>query len=164
MYKGSSGSRLYQTKKFDNIYLTKTLYCSLVQSILEYCSPVWSPHTKELSDAIESVQKQFLLFALKPLGFSGFNLPRYESRLLLLKMIPLKSRRELSSPLLGFDLFRGHIRCPELKDKLIINSHEHHTRYRKMFVEELHRTNYAYHNPINECIRGMNSYSMHYDA
>ena len=82
-------------------------------------------------------------------------------------MIPLKSRRELSSTLLDFDLFKDHIRCPELKDKMIINSYKHHTKFRKMFLEKLHRTIYAYYyNPINECIKGMNGYSniMYYDA
>ena len=139
------------------------MYCSLVQSILEYCSPIWSPHVQELSDSIESVQKQFLLYALRPLGFSGFVLPSYESRLLLLNMTTLRSRRELTSALLGFDLFTGHIRCPELSDRMVVNTHVYETRNRRMFVEEMHTTNYAFHNPFNECIRSFNKYVQFYD-
>ena len=35
-------------------------YITYVRPILEYCSPVWSPHLKNLIYKIESVQKFFL--------------------------------------------------------------------------------------------------------
>jgi N-formylglutamate amidohydrolase len=38
----------------------KTLYISLVRSILEYCPVIWNPYQKVLSEAIERVQRRFL--------------------------------------------------------------------------------------------------------
>ena len=63
----------------------KSLYCALVRPLLEYCSVVWDPVFKIDSDWIESVQRQFLLFALRGLGWADrFGLPAYEARLSLL--------------------------------------------------------------------------------
>jgi len=152
-----------RAKEFNDIVLTKKLYCSLVQSTMEYASVVWSPYTNVDKSLIESVQKQFLLFALRPLGFTGFQLPKYEARLLLLNMVSLESRRELASALFGFDLIRDNIRCPALCDKMVSNQHEHNTRFRRPLIEEIHRTNYSMFNPINQCIRTFNKYSNLYD-
>jgi len=44
------------SKEFDDLYLTKTLFISLVRPILEYESPVWSPQYAVHSDLIELVQ------------------------------------------------------------------------------------------------------------
>ena len=98
-------------------------------------------------------------FLSKTFGFSGFVLPSYESRLLLLNMTTLRSRRELASALLVLDLFKGHIRCPELNDRMVENSHGYETRNRRTFMEKMHTTNYAFHNPFNECIRSFNKYA-----
>ena len=51
-----------------------------------YASTIWNPYFCYHSDSIESVQKQFLLFCLRCLGWdyaSGF--PPYEARLGLIK-------------------------------------------------------------------------------
>jgi hypothetical protein len=148
-------------KEFDDISLTKMLYCSLVRSKLEYASIVWSPYTSGKIGNVESVQKQFLLFALKPLGFTGFRLPKYEERLLLIDMIPLSLRRELASTLFGFDLVRSNIRCPDLCEKIVMNEHSYDTRNKKPLVEEFHKCDFSLHNPLNECIRNFNKYNMY---
>jgi len=53
------------SKEFEDPYTTKTLYVALVSPILEYCSCVWSPQCKDPETIIESVQKQFLILALR---------------------------------------------------------------------------------------------------
>lgn len=54
-------------KNFSDIHCLKSLYCSLVRSILEYCSAVWSSAYCNGSERIESVQRRFLRFALRKL-------------------------------------------------------------------------------------------------
>ena len=56
------------SKQINSPYTTKTVYIALVRPILEYCSTVWTPFTKNQIDNIESDQKQFILFALRHLG------------------------------------------------------------------------------------------------
>ena len=45
-------------KGLDDPKTLRTLYCSLVCSNLEYCSVVWSPHTKRDTDTLERVQRR----------------------------------------------------------------------------------------------------------
>ena len=83
-----------QAKEFQCPYVTKSLYCALVRPLLEYCSVVWDLVVKIDSDRIESVQRQFLLFALRGLGWADrFQLPAYEARLSLLGIETLYERR-----------------------------------------------------------------------
>ena len=81
-------------RKFIDLYLTKLLYISLVRPILEYASFIWNPYFRCHSDSIESVQKQFLLFFLRGLGWNYANkFPSYEARLGSIKLETLESRR-----------------------------------------------------------------------
>jgi hypothetical protein len=89
-----------RVKELNSPYLTKSIYSALILPLLEYANVVWSPSFAIDSGKIESVQKQFLLFALRDLNFNrnnpdSFVLPPYESRLLLLNMTTLEKRRQL---------------------------------------------------------------------
>jgi len=57
------------SKEFDDPYVTKTLFISLVRPILEYCAPVWNPQYGVHIDRNESVQKNFIKFALRILNW-----------------------------------------------------------------------------------------------
>ena len=92
--KGVLGFIKRWSKEFSDPFTTKLLYTSLVRPILEYCSCIWSPQYHINQDRIESVQKQFLLFALRGLNWDpDFRLPSYSSRLLLLSLPSLINRR-----------------------------------------------------------------------
>jgi len=68
------------SKEIDDPYVTKTLFISLVRPILEY---QYGVHI----DRIESVQKNFLIFALRRLNWdTSLILPSYSSRLLLINL------------------------------------------------------------------------------
>jgi len=83
------------SKELDDPY-TKLLFTSLVQPNLEYFSSVWSPEYHVHIDRIESVQKQFLLFAVRGLNWDqNVRLPSYSSRLLLINWPSLVSRRTM---------------------------------------------------------------------
>ena len=76
-----------QAKEFNCPYVMEALFCALVRSKLEYCSVVWLPVFDCDNDRIESIQKQFVLFALRHLSWSNqYSLPPYEARLALLNM------------------------------------------------------------------------------
>ena len=55
------------SKELDDPYVTKRLFVSLVRPTLEYGCVLWSPFYSCYSKKIESVQTQFLLFALRGL-------------------------------------------------------------------------------------------------
>ena len=74
-------------KEFNYPFTTKSFYLSLVRPILEYGSVVWNPLYHVHSDKIESVQKQFLLFALRPPFPDPLErLPSYSLRLTLIRL------------------------------------------------------------------------------
>jgi len=51
-------------REFGDPYTTKPLYVCLVRPSMEYCSCIWSPQISCYQNMLESVQNQFLLFAL----------------------------------------------------------------------------------------------------
>jgi len=70
------------SREFDDPYTTKLLFVSLVRPSMEYCSCIWSPQISCYQNMLESVQIQFLLFALRVLNWdTGSRLPSYHVRL-----------------------------------------------------------------------------------
>ena len=65
-----------------------TLYKSLVRSILEYCCPLWNPHTVRDIQQLESVQRTFTS------KIAGYQDKNYWQRLKALKLMSLQRRRE----------------------------------------------------------------------
>ena len=82
-----------RTKGPRNPKLFSKLYMSLVRPILQYCSPVWSPHLKKDSAILEKVRRRTPRYAIR-------NIARdmsYEERLKVLKWPTLHQRRLFSS-------------------------------------------------------------------
>jgi len=110
------------SREFKDPYITKLLYTTIVRPSLEYASPVWNPHYDVYSDMIESVQKQFLLFALSHLNWNPqVDLPPYESRLKLIRLPTLQSRRTTANVLFLHKLLTGDIDSPLLLSTIKIN-------------------------------------------
>jgi len=63
------------SKEFNNPFVLKSLYTSLVRPNLEYASQVWSPFYKIHINRIEAIQKNFNCFALRHLCWSSTLLP-----------------------------------------------------------------------------------------
>lgn len=152
-----------RAKDFNNPYLTKLLYTTLVLPAIEYAGIIWAPYNVTDMSRVESIQKQFLLFALRHLGFTGYRLPQYESRLLLINMIPIGKRFTLSSALFAFDLLRSNIKVSELCNRIHLNNHTHSTRGRRYLVEDQHLTNFSYNDVVSAAIRNFNTYSKFYE-
>ena len=82
-----------RTKGPRNPKLFSKLYMSLVRPILQYCSPVWSPHLKKDSAILEKVQRRTPRYAIRNIGRDM----SYEERLKVLKWLTLHQRRLFSS-------------------------------------------------------------------
>lgn len=143
---------------FHDPYTLKTLYVSYVRSILEYCSIVWSPYQITHSDRIESVQKQFMLFALRKLGWTAWPLPSYESRCMLISLETLKKRREFASVSFVNDIVSQRVDCTDILSKLNFYSPTRNLRNRTLFLPDHHRTNYAKCSPLNQMMRLYNQH------
>ena len=71
-------------KEFNNPFTIKTLFVSLVRPVVEFGCVIWTPYCEPPIMHLESVQKQFLLFALKFfIWHSNLNSPNYNNRLKL---------------------------------------------------------------------------------
>jgi len=147
------------SKQINSPYTTKNLYIALVRPILEYCSTVWTPFTKYQIDNIESVQKQFLLFALRHLGWNDpFILPPYLSRLQLLNMESLEKRRMVNSAVFMYKLTNGIIDLKELNEQIMINQSRYETRHRQMLVIRPSINNYMFYSPMQRFMRLYNQF------
>ena len=138
------------SKEFDDPYITKTLYISLVRPILEYGSCVWCPQYTVHQSRIESVQKNFLLFALRGLNWNrDVRLPSYSSRLLLIDLPSLSNRRIMLGIIFMCKLIGGDIDSTELMSQL--NFSVPRRVVSRNFIPislPICRSNYALHEPF----------------
>lgn len=143
---------------FQDPYTIKTLYVAYVRSIIEYCSIVWSPYMKSHDDRIESIQKQFLLYALRKLGWTTFPLPSYEARCMLIDIQSLKKRREFAMISFVNDIVSHRIDSTKLLSCLNFYTPTRQLRNRNLFATCHHRTNYAKFSPMNQMMSVYNQY------
>lgn len=111
------------TYDFKDIPTLKALYYSLVQSQLEYCSTVWYPVHDVHINKIESVQKQFTMFALNeyPNASNNYRISSYRDRLKTLNMHSLNRRRINSALYFMYDLVISSNFCSNLKNEITLN-------------------------------------------
>lgn len=144
-------------KEFTDPYTTKQLYTSLVRPILEYGSVVWDPIYNVHVNNIESVQKQFLLFSLRSLPWNpAVNLPSYTSRLALIKLPTLQSRRTMLNVTFLFNLLNGDIRSEFLVNSLSFNVPVRPSRYFVFLSLRYFRENYANAEPFRKICSDFN--------
>ena len=149
---------------FTDIYCLKTLYCSLVRSIIEYASPVWSPSYVTQNLSIERIQRRFIRFALRQLPWNDpENLPSYSDRCKLIALETLSARRIKQQRLFIFDLVTGQIECPELLNQIPWNVPPRRFRSSPLLAIPFHRTNYGFNNCFNVCLRSFNGVSDVFD-
>lgn len=144
-------------KEFSDPYITKNLFTSLVRPILEYGSVVWDPQYDFYVNMLESVQKQFLLFCLRNLRWDpNLNLPPYASRLSLIKLPTLASRRTMLNSMTIYKILRGEIRSEYLIGRVLINVPLRPSRNYKPLYISFQRQNYAFSEPLRRMCSDFN--------
>lgn len=146
------------SKEFNDLHVTKTLYCTFVRSIMEYASQVWDPFCDVHIRRIESVQRRFLRFALRGLPWNNpLMLPPYEDRLRLLPLESLESRRRNSKIVFVFKILSGVVESPSLLGNFGFSIPTRSTRNYSPLHLRSHRTNYGYNEPITSMSRLFNA-------
>ena len=84
----------------------RQLYLSHVRSVLEYCSPVWSPYLVTEIASLEKVQRRATKFILN--DFSDIS---YRDRCIKLSLLPLSFRREIHDLCFLFNCIHGKVNC-----------------------------------------------------
>jgi len=116
---------------------------------MEYCSCIWSPQMSCYQNMLESVQKQFLLLALKGLNWdTGCRLPSYHARLRLLDLPTLYYRRKCHGVMFLHKLINGDVDSPFLLSSLNWNVPCRTVRHFCPLSLPICRCNYALHDPF----------------
>ena len=95
----------------------KTLYCSLVRSKLEYCSPVWTPIYKVDLEMLEKIQKRFLRTLEFKVGHRHI-IGDYSWVMHTFNIPPLSVRRRVYDACVLHGLINGRIDNPHLLSEL----------------------------------------------
>ena len=72
-----------------------------MRPILEYCTPVWSPHHTGLNDKLENVQCRFTK------RVNGLSCLSYEDRLVYLELDSLRVRRIKQDMIMCYKIING---------------------------------------------------------
>jgi len=146
--------------EFRDIRALKSIYCAHVRSHLDYASVVWQPYCANKKAIIESIQKKFVMYALRRTvrRDENFRLPSYESRCKTLRIDSLQRRRYNLSAFYVFDLLSNRIDAPELRSRVVIYDPVRHIRRQPFLTINHHRTNYGFHEPLNELCMIFNTF------
>lgn len=141
-------------KEFNDPICLRALYCSLVRSILEFASVVWSPYETLWITRIEAVQRKFVRHALRNLPWRDpLNLPPYEHRCALLGIEPLHVRRKTNRAVYGAKLIHSEVDCPALLERVRFYAPERILRSRQLIQLSARNTIYGANDPINSICR-----------
>lgn len=149
---------------FTDPYCFRSLYYSLVRSILEFSSVVWSPAYACWINRIEAIQRRFVRLALRHLPWQDpLNLPPYEDRCKLIGMTPLYKRRQQAGILFVAKVLLNELDCPSILEMMSLNVPTRQLRTSVFFHVPFHRTNYGRNDPILKMCRSFNDVSYLFD-
>ena len=135
--------------EFRDSYCLRSLYFSLVRSILETAAIVWTPFHNVWISRIERIQAKFVRYALRFLPWQNTSdLPSYESRCRLLGMDTLQKRRKIQGTIFLAKVLSGDVSAPWILAQINLNIIPRPLRQRSFLRLQQHRTDYAQHEPI----------------
>lgn len=140
----------------------KVLYTSYVRSKLEFASVIWDPSTEIYRSDIESIQKQFVMYAFGDTNrIPPFILPPYEERCKQIGLDKLSTRRSRATAMIGYELYNGYIDDTDLGKRLIRVNPKYSLRESRLLFESSYRNDYSYNQPMARIIRSINEHGQH---
>lgn len=137
-------------KDFNIAKALKSIFFAHVRSHLEYASVVWFPFHQKHSDKIESIQKKFLIYALRRSVRRDdmYRLPSYVSRC-----------ESIGIEMFVFDVLSRRINAPCLHSKFRLNEPVRLLRNVNYLTLDNYRVNYGLFEPINNASRVFNMFA-----
>ena len=130
------------------------MYKTLVLPVLNYASPVWSPHYAYEVNKLESVQHTFLRHIAwrfgSPMDWRDHDYSRVMSQF---RMPTLESIRLTNDARLAFNIINRNIDCPELSNLFVSREIPYNLRQARTFSENRYRSDLAYYSTIPRLIR-----------
>lgn len=145
-------------KKF-NLDTAKLLYSSLVRSNLEFANIIWSPHTLQNINHIESVQKQAVIFLHQDYlnrSENDYVLSPYTVRCDELDLVPLVRRRINASILFLHKIISGRYNAPNIRNMLELNTGQRSLRNPQFIRIKYYHTEYGLFSSFNMACRAFN--------
>lgn len=143
------------TTLFTSATCLRTLYFSLVRSILEYGSVVWFPYLACDQLRLERVQNRFLSFAAFLLNIEhtahDYNVIRST-----LNIPTLTSRRNHADLMFISSLLNGTIDSPDLLATVSFRIPSYSTRHHSLFSIPTHLTSYGHNQPLHRMLHLLN--------
>jgi hypothetical protein len=146
------------TRDFLNIDTMRLLYLSLVRSILEYGSVVWSPFYNVHIKQLERTQHKFLRYINFRMGFTMQELD-YDYLLYLLNIHSLVERRSLADLSFLHKLIHNDIDAPDILQSINFFAPNRLTRQAVPFYPSNSNTNHFYYSPLNRMQRLGNEFA-----
>ena len=150
--------------EFRNPLCLRSLYYSLVRSILETNCIVWCPYNANWIRRIESVQRKFLRYALRFLPWRDpSQLPTYEDRCQLLGMKPLERRRFDAQAVFVAKTLTGEIDASNILIQLNLYAPERSLRPRNLLYLTQRNATYGQHDPVRFMSASFNAVASLFD-
>lgn len=138
----------------------KVLYTSYVRSKLEFAAVIWDPHSEIYKDDIESVQRQFVMYALGDTNrIPPYRLAPYEERCAKLGLNTLVARRLEINIMAAYDVFNGVYGDRNIEIKLVKVKRNRVLRENRLLEETLYLSDYSYNQPIARITRLINEFA-----
>lgn len=155
----SAGYIKWISKGQFGIRTLKVLFTSYVRSKLEFASVIWDPYSEVYRNDIESVQKQFVIYALGDTNrIPPYVLPPYEDRCAKLGLGTLAKRRMEANVMMAYDLYNGVYGDRNLERKLVRMNRTRILRDNRILQEYTYVKDYSYNQPLAKIIRLVNEY------
>jgi hypothetical protein len=114
----------------------------------------WSPFYDVHVDKVGRVQRRFIRYALRGLGWTDTDdLPPYEHRCALLRLDTLVKRRSIACIMFKSDILSGRMNSPYLLSALDFNTPRYRTRGSDILPIGSHLTNYEVDEPMSTAMR-----------